>query len=270
MTFYRSLIHGLRQSYRKDVQRIREQMNSNRPAAPTANPDQASFESYAFRPIGRIQTTFKYVERERRVLTFEIYSFTVGEVILSICGSWYKEGRGDPRKSSSTTIKNVVLKHSECLRFWVSQILSSQILIYLDFGFPRFCVSMISSIRLSPTVHHVGLVCYKVMFANNQYQERDAPPGHSRSWSARYSSTRRRMVPKEGHEYGGRPRRPPRFLARLASVRVRPQRGRIQGGITIHFFWPENWPQFWPEYQIENVISYVQTAPVAIYIVDSK
>ena len=57
---YRSLIHGLKQSYRKDVQRIKELiLSSPKAAEPAVILDEASIDSFSFHPIGRIQTAFK-------------------------------------------------------------------------------------------------------------------------------------------------------------------------------------------------------------------
>jgi len=84
----RSLIHGLKQSYRKDVQRIKEQIQSNPTATePAVIPDETSIESFSFRPIGRIQTTFKTKNGTPRQATID----HDGLGILRLDGEWFRK-----------------------------------------------------------------------------------------------------------------------------------------------------------------------------------
>lgn len=80
----RSLIHGLKQSYRKDVQRIKEQI----PSKPAAVEDEISIESesFSFRPIGRIQTTFKTKNGTPRQATIDQEALG----ILRLDGEWFR------------------------------------------------------------------------------------------------------------------------------------------------------------------------------------
>jgi len=83
----RSLIHGLKQSYRKDVQRIKELiLSSPKATEPAVILDEASIDSFSFHPIGRIQTAFKSKNGTPRQASID--QDALG--ILQLDGEWFR------------------------------------------------------------------------------------------------------------------------------------------------------------------------------------